>query len=274
MKLVVSSDNHLDINKVDVSDTLIKQANYLNHIQADYYLFAGDMFNDFAKTKNYLEALNKQISGQVFFVAGNHDMLKNITFTQLETHPSPLYLHNQYYDFPRSNWRLIANNGWYDYSFAPNLTTDEISRWKKAYWVDSTINQPFSDLDRMQLVLSQVDQQLKLAQTANKQVIFLTHFVPHQSLLWPRPATFSKPRYERVFEMVNALLGSQNLGKLLASYPNVDYVFYGHVHGKHPNLTTNTLTYLHQAVGIKRRHEWVKDSFIQQWLTSLQIVDI
>ena len=94
------------------------------------------MFNDFLKTKSYLEELNDLIAGQVFFIAGNHDMLKNVTFSQLESPLSPCYLHNQAYDFPNSAWRLIANNGWYDYSFSPQLDVEEVARWKKAYWVD------------------------------------------------------------------------------------------------------------------------------------------
>ena len=60
------------------------QANYLNEQNVEYHLFAGDMFNDFQKTKSYFEKLNTLITGKAYFIAGNHDMLKNITFAGLE----------------------------------------------------------------------------------------------------------------------------------------------------------------------------------------------
>lgn len=274
MKIVVSSDNHLDVNRISPAEALAFQARYLNQIKADYYLFAGDMFNDFLKTKSYLEELNDLITGQVFFIAGNHDMLKNVTFAQLESPLSPCYLHNQAYDFPNSTWRLIANNGWYDYSFSPQLDAEEVARWKRAYWVDAGVNQPLSDLERMNLVINQVQEQLTAAKTAGKRVVFLTHFVPHRDLLWARPTHFSKPRYERVYEMVNAFLGSQRLGNLLEAYPNVYYTFYGYVHGHHPALTHDQLTYFNQAVGVRRRHEWQAADFENQWLASLQEIKI
>lgn len=274
MKIVVSSDNHLDVNRISPAEALAFQAQHLNQIKADYYLFAGDMFNDFLKTKSYLEELNDLITGQVFFIAGNHDMLKNVTFAQLESPLSPCYLHNQAYDFPNSAWRLIANNGWYDYSFSPQLDVEEVARWKKAYWVDAGVNQPLSDLERMNLVITQVQEQLTAAKKAGKRVVFLTHFVPHRDLLWARPTHFSKPRYERVYEMVNAFLGSQRLADLLEAYPNVYYTFYGHVHGRHPALTHGQLTYFNQAVGVRRRHEWQAADFENQWLASLQEIKI
>ncbi len=93
MKIVVSSDNYLDVNRISPAEALAFQAQYLNQIKADYYLFAGDMFNDFLKTKSYLEELNDLITGQVFFIAGNHDMLKNVTFAQLESPPFRLAIY-------------------------------------------------------------------------------------------------------------------------------------------------------------------------------------
>ena len=98
--------------------------------------------------------------------------------------------------------------------------------------------------------------------------------MPHRDLLWARPTHFSKPRYERVYEMVNAFLGSQRLADLLETYPNVYYTFYGHVHGRHPALTHGQLTYFNQAVGVRRRHEWQAADFENQWLASLQEIKI
>ena len=51
MKIVVSSDNHLDVNRISPAEALAFQAQYLNQIKADYYLCAGDMFNQLPLTK-------------------------------------------------------------------------------------------------------------------------------------------------------------------------------------------------------------------------------
>lgn len=51
MKIVVSSDNYLDVNRISPAEALAFQAQYLNQIKADYYLFAGDMFNQLPHTK-------------------------------------------------------------------------------------------------------------------------------------------------------------------------------------------------------------------------------
>ncbi|KRL17177.1 hypothetical protein FD12_GL001965 [Lentilactobacillus rapi DSM 19907 = JCM 15042] len=49
IKIAASSDNHFDINKVDIDQIVEQQAAYLNENHVDYYLIAGDMFNDFEK---------------------------------------------------------------------------------------------------------------------------------------------------------------------------------------------------------------------------------
>lgn len=76
--------------------------------------------------------------------------------------------------------------------------------------------------------------------------------------------------------MINAMLGSDRLGKLLESYPNVKEVFYGHIHGVHPPLTRGSLTYFNQALGVhKRRHnEWQAATFEEQWLTTVRVCRI
>ena len=54
------------------------------------------------------------------------------------------------------------------------------------------------------------------------------------------------------------------------------YAFYGHLHGIHPPLEHNGVTYLNQAVGVrnKRINEWQQDDFTAQWQSSLRILDL
>ena len=71
--------------------------------------------------------------------------------------------------FPETNWRIIGNNGWYDYSFSMyESNVKEVAKWKRAYWVDRPIMQPMNDPERMAIVLHQVEEALKQAPTINK----------------------------------------------------------------------------------------------------------
>jgi hypothetical protein len=81
---------------------------------------------------------------------------------------------------------------------------------------------------------------------------------------------------ERFYQMINAMLGSNRLGQLLESYPNVKAVFYGHVHGVHPPLDRANLTYFNQAVGVhKKRHdEWQAATFADQWKRTIRVIEL
>lgn len=47
MRLVISSDNHIDVNRLDLTTTLQFQANWLVQHQVDLYFHLGDLFNNF-----------------------------------------------------------------------------------------------------------------------------------------------------------------------------------------------------------------------------------
>lgn len=279
VKVAISSDNHLDVNRVKIEDALVAQARHLLAIHADYYLHLGDLFNDFAQTQAYIRQLQQRLGARtrVYFLAGNHDMMNHASFKQLEYLPDAHYLHNRFIDLPGTDWRIIGNNGWYDYGFSTFANQPEkVARWKRVYWLDSAAEQPMSDQARMQLVLNQTRRQLLRAQADSKQVIYVTHFAPRHELLAKRPAQVNTPRRQKVFEMVQAMLGSDRLGELLESFPNVVDVAYGHLHNVHAPLQRGHVTYLHQAVGVRNRrvNEWRAPTFIQQWQSTLRVLDI
>ncbi len=58
VKIAVSSDNHFDINKVDLTPTIQAQAAFLTDQSVDDYLIAGDLFNDFTKSAAYVKQLS------------------------------------------------------------------------------------------------------------------------------------------------------------------------------------------------------------------------
>ena len=279
VRIAISSDNHLDVNQVDPAAVLAMQAQYLQDHSVQYYFYAGDLFNDFTQTRQYMTDLQHRLANRVhvYYIAGNHDLLQHASYDQIEHLSAPGYLHRHYVDLPGTNWRMIGNNGWYDYSFS-TYRDDSIAvrQWKRVYWLDSEIEQPGDDQERMNNVLSQVTAQLAAAKDAGKRVLFLTHFAPRHELLAPRPAGVNTPRRERFYQMITAMMGSDRLGDLLESTGNVKYAFYGHLHGIHPPLEHNGVTYLNQAVGgrNKRINEWQQDDFTAQWQSSLRILDL
>lgn len=271
IKVAMTSDNHFDINHVDSVKMMKRQAKYLKVNHIDYYLIAGDLFNDFQQSLNYVKRLDQLLSGnaEVRFIAGNHDMLRNVSYEALETMKQPNYLHNQSEDVEGTQWRLIGNNGWYDYSLSEqSVATKQFLSWKNAYWIDQTIKQPGSDLERMQLVLQQVENQLKLARQEQKKVLFMTHFVPKKDFIIDSPDN-------RMWNMSNAMMGSSKMGKLLEKY-HVKHVLFGHLHIHPAPLKVGQTTYYNQAVGYRNNHtnEWLEDNFYDQWCRRLKIISL
>ncbi|WP_412988783.1 metallophosphoesterase [Pediococcus siamensis] len=268
MKVAVTSDNHLDVNRLDVSETIKQQAAYLAAQAVDLYLIAGDLFNDFGKSLAYVQKLQQELGNQIMvkFIAGNHDMVQGVSFEELEQPLDPSYMHNQYLDIPGSDWRIIGNNGWYDYQFADNLPekqTKDFEVWKRAYWIDGSIKQPLSDRERMDLVLDETTHQLKMAQKVQKKVLYYTHFVPRRDYIRYAPEG-------NLWNMANAYMGSPRLGKLLEQF-QTDIVVFGHMHIHPQPQQFQKTTYYNQAVGYhtKRINEWQATHFLAEWQTRL-----
>lgn len=276
MRLVISSDNHIDVNRLDLTTTLQFQANWLVQHQVDLYFHLGDLFNNFGQTKAYFQQLQLLVpQTKCFYLAGNHEMINLAPFSMLEGTTDSRYFHKSYLDLPGTNWRIIGNNGWYDYSFSTFAQeSDRVAKWKNVYWLDSTADQPLTDQARMDQVLQTLTDQFKNAQQNHRQVILLTHFAPQKVLLHQYPATLSVRRQEAA-EMIRAMMGSQRLGKLIQQYPNVKQVYYGHLHGYRPQQTIGNVDYINVAVGVnKRRHnEWDQPNFKQQWVQHLKVLN-
>ncbi|WFA02212.1 hypothetical protein [Limosilactobacillus fermentum] len=66
MKIAISSDNHLDVNRVDVAATMEAQATWLKQQEVAHYFFLGDLFNDFTRTQSYFKELADQLPGVGF----------------------------------------------------------------------------------------------------------------------------------------------------------------------------------------------------------------
>ena len=108
MKIAISSDNHLDVNRVDPAQALAAQAEWLLEQQVGAYFFMGDLFNDFQKTRAYFTALQARVGPQIMirYLAGNHDQLTGVTAAQLEQRLAPEYFHQAFWDVPGTDWRI------------------------------------------------------------------------------------------------------------------------------------------------------------------------
>ena len=272
MRLAFSSDNHLDINRVDVDAAAHAMAAELRTQQIDYYVNTGDTFNDMRKTRAFYAQLQELVGSatQVRYLAGNHDMIRGTDYAELEGLTDPLYLHNRAENLPGTDWTLVGNNGWYDYSFAPaaaELTPEALWHWKKAYWIDGVIDQPQTDQERMAVVLQQVAASLRAA--IGRRVLFATHFVPRAEFLNPRML------HDDVGAKAAAMLGSARLGLLLQQNA-VAYAAFGHLHHRDAPRVLDGTEYLHTPVGYgtARRHEWNSSDFMTEWRATLQVVDL
>lgn len=271
VKVAMVSDIHLDINKVDVEQTLKQQSEWLTKNQVGVYLIAGDLFNHFNRSLAFTESLQKMTPNTAIrFIAGNHDMVNDISYEELQQDLSATYLHHKHFDIPNTDWRIIGNNGWYDYSFSAVLHRPEADflHWKRAYWIDSAIEQPMSDPERLAQELQVLEKQLQQAQRDNKRVLFMTHFVPRIEYL-------RITSDNRFWNMANAMLGSVHTGRLLTRY-HVKYVLFGHMHIHPAPRELEGTTYFNQAVGYgtARRHEWLTNDFQSEWLKRVRIIDL
>lgn len=269
VKAALISDLHFDVNRQNIDQLLPQQAGYLMQQGVGLYLIAGDITNHFAQSLDYVERIQRLIApAKVRFIAGNHDMLHDVTYAALESPLAPTYLHQGQLDVAGTNWRIIGNNGWYDYQFADNLINRDFLTWKRAFWVDSTIEQPQTDPERMTHVLTAVEAQLVQAQAEHKRVLLMTHFVPRRDYI----------RYtddDRFWNMANAMLGSPRLGKLVEDY-HVEIVQFGHVHRHFAPRQFNGTTYYDQAVGYhnKRINEWSQTDYFTEWRQRLRLLEL
>lgn len=276
VKIAFSSDNHFDVNRIDVNQIVMQQAQFLMKQKIDYYVDTGDTFNDFQQTLHYFETLQQLVKSQtkVYFVAGNHDMRRGVTYAELNQDLSPLYLNHKMIKLTGTNNVLIGNNGWYDYSFADQfLLKKQVSfrRWKDALWFDGMIAQPLSDPARMQNELVILRRQFQQIRQQHQQAILATHFVPHQNYMI---YSYDKPQWD----MINAYLGSRHLEELLNEYRDVvKIVAFGHLHLRDPLQVIDNITYVHRPVGYhrgRRLNEWQSNDFMTEWRHTLTVITL
>lgn len=254
-KIAFSSDNHLDLNKVDFQETMKQQAEYLIENNYQYYFFAGDLSNDFQKTLSFFEEMNNFAGDSLrpYFLAGNHDMGKGVSFSELEDLIHPQYLHRKIIEV--NNKKIIGINGWYDYSFVDgDYSDEEIEKFKKGLWFDRVIdNGGLNDKERFKTQVSEL----------KKADILITHFLPNDYQI-------KRFNENTRWDLVNALMGGSGVGNF-AIENKFNQVIYGHMH-KNVEFIKDKTTFNNVAVGAKK--ELDEMPFIEVWKNKLLTLEI
>lgn len=223
MKLLFYSDLHLDNNETWCKYDLVPHLlNYLREVKPDYVVIAGDIAGS---AKEVLMFLARLAEFKILFVPGNHDIWTTAghkdaswnEYNQLLMHPGNLIR----YPLIIGDWAIVGSMGWYDYSFRhKHVNYDECKYLKKKFWNDADMCKwNMTDSELTNLMLQQTNDVLK--ECTNKNVIFVTHFVPWKDFL--TVTAKDSP-------VTDGYMGSKRLGELLDQYKNVKYVHFGHTH--------------------------------------------
>lgn len=262
-RIAISSDNHLDVNRLERQRVLNQQAEYLINHKIDVYIMAGDWHNYFEKTLRFAEDLQNIVGPSILirFLAGNHEMGHGVSFDELEQDLSPLYFHNK--SLKLDDLTLIGNNGWYDYSFAQGPQKEQAEQFKNGFYYDGLIKQPMSDFERTTFSINQIKSHLKSIEDEEK-ILMVQHFAPHNlDLIYP--AAFPK------WQMINGVMGSKRYINLYQNDPRIKQVVYGHAHLNVPTREIKTTEYYNVSVGYRRSkaNEWTEKTFFENWAKKL-----
>lgn len=248
------SDLHLDVNKIADEEALKVLKTAILAKKLDVLVLAGDTYNDFRRTEALVAQLNQEQAAHVLFLAGNHDMARGSDEVSIEE-KHPHYLHKQWVDVANSDIRLIGHNGWYDYTWASEVSSAEAWSFHQGLYFDRVIPQNETDIERTDRALLEMRALFAQAMRDEKKIVFATHFVPINDDL--RKGT------DKRFELIKAVMGSKRIGDMLQAQKNLLTVVFGHQHINPPVRYYANVPYANVAVGIKkRRQEWLENDLL------------
>ncbi|WP_430610827.1 metallophosphoesterase [Enterococcus sp. DIV0876] len=218
-KLAIISDLHADINHL--SDSHFQQiADYLKQQQVDHLHLAGDIANK----KERALAVIGFFQGQglsVTFHWGNHEMA-DLTEQDIEGFDHPAFLNFQSIALSDTHL-LLGVNGWYDYQYSDLTSEKEIMRLKRLFWYDRMIHRQGTDPE-ISHAINQHLRKVLATIPADKHVILSTHFVPQPAFIVRQTGKYAR------WNHLNAFLGSPEFGAVVAEFPQVQQVVFGHTH--------------------------------------------
>lgn len=273
MRIGIVSDLHIDRNEKALSkgqtyeqimsDLLMKQ-------EVDQLLLAGDVASDYRISQNFMEEVQRRSGVPILFVPGNHDFWsrKNGVTDTKKIYDFFLKQEENLVGNPRilnDQWAVVGNPGWYDYGYGNHevYTTEKFSqkRYLFASWNDRHfVDWGLSDQEVSRKMLEQLEEDLQTV--GNRKVILMTHVATHPEFVVPLP--------NRIYDYVNAFLGSSSYEALYDTYPIALSVM-GHVHFRKVYRTQGT-TFVSACLGNKKH--WRNNDPVKELSQTLVTVEI
>ncbi|WP_042352416.1 metallophosphoesterase [Bacillus massiliigorillae] len=268
MNIAVLSDLHLDMNSNFVGEDLLPiLIETFVEKQPDLIVIAGDLSDHVTSTITMLDEIEKHVKVKILFIPGNHDIwVRNNesswdSYKMFEKHPSsiinkPFVVNNEYV--------IIGDMGWFDYSLAAESSSMYEILSEKEDWGDHKYtNWNMDDGELNQVMLNQLEEQLRL--NKDKEVIFVTHFVPYKEYV------IRSNEYMN-WDVYNAFMGSVRMGELINRYANIKYAIFGHTHERYPLYKDEQKTIICNPLGyIGERNV---ETFKQELEKSITIINI
>ncbi len=270
MKIGILSDLHVDVNYRKDKNIISNLCRIIEKNQTDILMIAGDVSNNYQVTLDTLNEIEKITGVRCLFVPGNHDIW-NIKYP--EKTAWDIYSELQSFSgnlsrepFKLNNdWIVIGDLGWYDYSFGnPKFTQKEFDEmefegrlWQDkicAKWGRSTIEVHHYFYKKLKL---------QLEEHKDKNIILLTHAVPHKDFTVKYPSP--------IWPYFNAFLGSKEYGELVFDY-SVKYAIFGHVHYRTKKIINET-TFICNCLGYTK--EWRhSDNSFEEINRAFEVIEI
>ena len=236
MKIVVTADVHYGVgNNQHIVKNLAKR---IIKTKADVLILAGDTFH--LQQQLLIDCLHlfDTFTGDKLFVVGNHDLWTNdIDSFVLYEKILPKIVKQcgfHYLDqkpFVKGKVGFVGNVGWYDYSFRNHKKPIPDEYYKHKHWPGVVfyndkryVHLGMTDEKFTQLLNKKLKKDLEYVSKLVKTIVCTFHHVPHESLL--------RTRHVSMDHFLTAFSGSRESGKIIKSFPKVEYVFCGHTHQK------------------------------------------
>lgn len=226
MRVLIMSDLHLDQNSMSLGRNLLREfIDKVNTKKPDIVLIAGDICNFASDTIKIIRVIENQVGVKVLFIPGNHDIWVNLNessmdaYNLLKNDPSsvidkPYFLNDEYV--------VVGDMGWYDYTFAPSTISNFVLKSRaKTLWDGKYTRFGMENVELFQMMYNSLKKQLDSVK--DKKVIFMNHFIPYKDFVVYKADSSN-------WDLCNGYMGSAQLGELLDSYSNIEYVIFGHTH--------------------------------------------
>ncbi len=267
MKIAVLSDIHEGINRKKtetdmfaiLKESLLEQA-------PDVFILSGDITAGPDKSLNLLKRLQSELPKiQILYVHGNHDVYHEDSRVAYHTlmkfqgnlGHGPVQLN--------SEWVVIGDGGWYDYSFGEEEFTNEEftnGRFDDFTWPDKVHAHWFEKDEAVtEKYVTKLD--TWLAEHQHKNIIMVSHFVPFKH--------FVQVKNEPAWDFFNAMMGSSRFGALAEKY-GVKKLIFGHIHTRYHeeykgiDCICNPLGYF--------PHEWTSNLPQEEINSTMKIIEI